>query len=145
MTVPKEQWTRCLPWLESAVTRCGFYEMADIERMVEAGELVFWPGEHAAVLTEFISYPKGKVLNVFAGGGDTQEALDELLDRFEPELAQWAAANGCRWILGYGRPGWERTKLKQGYTRLWSVMRKELSTDGWKHENPTAEHQQQYN
>ena len=126
MTVPQEEWDRCKGWIETAIARTGFYGIEDIEREIEAGRMTFWPGAHGAAVTEFIAYPGGKALNVFAGGGAGNESLTEFIEVFEPCLSAWAKASDCRWIIGYGRPGWERVLNKRGYSTLWSVMRKEI-------------------
>lgn len=88
--------------------------------------MVFWPGQHGAAVTEFITYPNGKALNVFAGGGDSNASLQEFIETFEPSLVTWAKATDCRWIIGYGRPGWERVLKARGYSTIWSVMKKEM-------------------
>lgn len=126
MSVPKEDWERCKGWIESALAQTGFYEIEDIERQVNEGRMVFWPGRHGAAVTEFITYPNGKALNVFAGGGDSNASLQEFIEDFEPALCAWAKSTDCKWIIGYGRPGWERPLKSRGYSVMWSVMRKEI-------------------
>lgn len=126
MTIPLEDWLRCKGWIEAAVTRNGFYNIEDIEAALASGDMFFWPGEHAAAVTEFITYPNGKALNVFAGGGESNASLQEFIEKFEPSLAEWAKATDCRWIIGYGRPGWERILKKRGYQHMWSVMKKDI-------------------
>lgn len=124
--IPQEEWNRCSPWIDAALRRTGFYEIADIERELEAGNMTFWPGKKAAAITEFVTYPNGKALNVFAGGGENNESLDEFMEVFEPTLTNWAEINNCRWIMGYGRPGWVKPCLAAGYTHTWNVMTKEI-------------------
>lgn len=126
MTDAQEHWARCKNWIASALTRTGFYDIEDIERAIDVGDMVFWPGEHGAAVTEFITYPNGKALNVFAGGGDSNASLQEFIDVFEPSLSAWAEASDCRWIIGYGRPGWERVLKQRGYSTIWSVMKKDI-------------------
>lgn len=89
--------------------------------------MTFWAGRHAAAVTEFITYPNGKALNVFAGGGDENESLKEFLEVFEPSFRAWAKASDCRWVIGYGRPGWDRVMKRLGYGTLWTVMCKEIA------------------
>lgn len=82
----------------------------------------FWPAEKCAAVTEFLEFPTGKVLNVFAGGGD----LIELTKHLEPCFLTWAKVAGCKQIIGYGRPGWERVCKRMGYKHLWTVMAKDV-------------------
>jgi hypothetical protein len=125
LTTP-DDWIRCKAWVEEAVKRSAFYNLDYVEAECAAGRMVFWAGKHCAALTNFIDYPNGKALNVFAGGGDSHEALDEFVTRVEPDLVVWAKASGCRWIIGHGRPGWERVCKKMGYRHAWTVMSKEI-------------------
>lgn len=106
--------------------RTPFYDIEDVEARVEAGEFTFWPGKNAAAITEFITYPNGKALNVFAGGGESNACLVEFLEEFEPAMCEWAKANECRWVLGFGRPGWEPLLKPHGYSVMWHVLAKEI-------------------
>ena len=125
-----EDWARCRSWIENALTLCGMYDIEDVERAIEEGRMHFWPGEHCAAVTEIILYPNGKALNVFAGGGETDGgALAELTQKMEPAFLAWARTNDCRWILGFGRKGWERVCAKMGYRHLWSVMAKDVTME----------------
>lgn len=124
MTEAQEQWARCRPWLKDAVEKCGLYSIEDIEREIEAGQMQFWPGKHCAAVTEFITYPKGKVLNVFAGGGVKGKALKELRE-MEKSFVIWAKASECKWIFGYGRhEAWKPICTNMGYRHMWTVMTK---------------------
>lgn len=114
------------PWIKNAIDRTGFYDISDVERGINEGSYFLWPGEKAAAITEVITYPNGKALNVFAGGGDSNESLAEFMDVFEPELTRFAELKNCRWIMGYGRAGWEKPCIKAGYKKVWTVMTKEL-------------------
>lgn len=126
MTDIHSEWARCRDWIKAALVRTNFYDIEDIEGAISAGQMIFWPGKHGAAVTEFITYPNGKALNVFAGGGDHNASLQEFIDVFEPSLAAWAKASDCRWIIGYGRPGWDRILKKRGYSTMWSVMKKDI-------------------
>lgn len=123
---PLVDWERCRSWLKTAIDRTGFYDISDVERGINEGHYTFWPGDNAAAITEIITYPNGKALNVFAGGGDNHASLAEFMQVFEPALVKWAEVNSCRWIMGYGRPGWEKPCGYAGYKKVWTVMTKEL-------------------
>lgn len=124
---PLEEWTRCRDWIKAAVEPTGLYLIEDIEKAIEAGEMTFWPGKHAAAVTEFITYPCCKVLNVFAGGGDPGLALKELTGFFEPCFVTWAKAADCKKIMGFGiSEAWRPICEGMGYAHVWTVMSKEI-------------------
>lgn len=126
MTPAQAEWARCRGWIEAAAATSDFYTLEYIEEGIASGRMTFWPGEHGAVVTEFLEYPKGRALNVFAGGGDNQKALREFLYSFDPRLSAWAGANSCRWIMVTGRAGWQRVGNALGYKPAWNVIAKEL-------------------
>lgn len=127
MTPAQAEWARCRKWIEAAAATSDFYTLEYVEEGISSGRMTFWPGEHGAVVTEFLEYPKGKALNVFAGGGDDTKALREFLYVFDPRLVQWAKVFGCRWITVTGREGWARVGKPLGYKPAWNVISKELT------------------
>lgn len=127
MTPAQEEWARCKHWIAAALERVPFYNIEYIEREVEEHRMVFWPGLHGAAITEFIEYPNGRALNVFAGGGDSGTALREFVETIEPALVTWAKVSSCKWIIGSGRHGWEPTCKQMGYRPVCIAMVKEVS------------------
>lgn len=127
LTVPADEWARCRGWIKDETEANGFYTIEWIEQELASERLTFWPSEHGAVLTEFLSYPNGKALNIFAACGVPNGSLRELLDTVEPCLVTWAKLAGCRWILGFGRPGFQRTCKHMGYAPKYIVIVKDLA------------------
>jgi len=124
---PAEEWVRCKPWLEPMVESSGFYDMAYIEGEITAGRMHFWPCANSAAITEFLTFPLAKVLNVFAVGGRKGPALRELTKELEPHLVAWGKANGCSKIIGYGiKPQWRPVCEGMNYSHLWTVMVKDI-------------------
>lgn len=122
MTQAQTEWARCSGWLSKSLQRSGgFYKIEDCARMVESGQLQFWPMKNSAVLTEIIFYPNGKSMNAFVSGGNLSELRD-----FERALTAYARELGCRWIMGQGRRGWVRATAAHGYRELGSVLIKEI-------------------
>ena len=122
-----EDWGRCREWIVAALANDGFYTIEYLERGIADGSMHFWAGKDCAAVTEFIDYPKCKVLNVFAGGGKRGIALRELTREMEPALLAWAKANGATRIIGFGSyPGWQRVCERMGYRHLWTVMQKDI-------------------
>ncbi len=123
----QEEWARCRAWIQAAVEPTGLYEIGDIEKAIAKGEMHFWPGRYCAAVTEFVTYPECKVLNIFAGGGDKGPALKELTRELEPALVRWARASGCRKVMAFGiKPGWAPVGKKLGYRHIWTVMTKDV-------------------
>lgn len=63
----------------------------------------------AALITDIIDIPQdGGMLRVcevpYIGGTE----MPKWINRAEKLIAAWARHNGCRAIVGYGRPGWQR-------------------------------------
>ena len=128
LTDAQAEWARCRDWIAAALDRDGFYGIDDIERGIAEGEMTFWPGRDCAVVSEFITYPKMRVLNVLAGGGVRGRALRELTQEMEPALVQWARAGGASKIIGFGSyEGWQPVCARMGYRHLWTVMQKDIT------------------
>ena len=112
-------WERCRPWIEAALEYShGVYEIEDVEAEIGKGEAVFWPGEAAAAVTQFIETRKGKFLLFWLAGGDLPE-----LRRMHDAIRRWGIEQGCSRSLIIGRPGWARVL---GYEPAWTTMTKEL-------------------
>lgn len=127
MTPAQAEWARCRNWIVAAVATNDFYNIEYIEDGIEAGRMEFHPGEFGAVVIEYLKYPNGLALNVFAGGGETHKALREFVEVFDPRLCLKASASGCRWITVTGREGWQRVGKSLGYKPAWIVIAKELT------------------
>lgn len=123
----QEDWARCRDWIKAAVEPTGLYLIQDIEEAIASGEMHFWPGKHCAAVTEFVTYPNCKVLNVFAGGGVKGKALRELTKEMEPAFVRWAKASDCKKIMGFGiNAMWRPICEGLGYSHQWTVMSKDI-------------------
>lgn len=121
------EWARCRPWIEAALeNQHGTYLVEDVEAEIAAGRAVFWPGRRAAVVTEFIEYPRRRALNFWLLGGDGRE----LVKHMRPAIEAWGAANGCDLFLGFGshdRPSWGRALTRFGYAPGWNAYVKDIA------------------
>ncbi|HYH17888.1 MAG TPA: hypothetical protein VD995_04660 [Azospirillum sp.] len=109
------EWARCQPWLAAALARGGgTHTVDDVLNAVLAGRMQFWPGERSVLVTEIVTYPRLKAVRVFAGGGEANAALGEML-ALERHVADFGRANGCQRIEGFGREGWARALRRLGY------------------------------
>lgn len=120
------EWDRCAPWIQQALDEFGgsqFYVLEDIRNYILEGEAVFWPGEHSAVVTQFVEFPRAKGLNFWLAGGERDgRGLDEL-KRMHDNICAWGKLNGCTLSYITGRPGWARAL---GYKPAWTSMSMEL-------------------
>jgi hypothetical protein len=100
----------------------GTHKIEDIAEGLRTNRFQFWPGVNSAVVTEIIVYPQLKDLHYFLAGGD----LDEL-KMMRPLIESWGKSIGCTRVSLAGRPGWQKTFLKdEGYEPKWFILSKEL-------------------
>jgi hypothetical protein len=113
---------RCWPWLEAALKVAGnTHGKEDLWAGIERGEYAFWPGHRSAIVTEFYTSPRAKVVNFWLCGGD----LKELLVMW-PHIEAWAKDNGCVAAIGAGRAAWGRVMRRFGYRPVHTTFEREL-------------------
>lgn len=124
MTEWMAQFKRCSAWIGAALQSAGdTHSVEDVMLLVAGGDYQFWPGQHSAVVTTVIEYPRLKELFFWLAGGD----LDEL-QQMHRDIEAWGREQGCTRATLAGRPGWARTFLRdQGYAPRWVALSKELS------------------
>lgn len=116
-------WARCATWLDDALAHAGrSHTLADVERMLAAGEAQLWAGEAAAMVTLVEDEPCERRLLIWLAGGD----LSELVHSLRPAAEVWARGQGCARVLIIGRAGWERALAPEGYAPLARIIAKEL-------------------
>lgn len=105
-----DHWPQVEAHLRRATERTGCYEPIDLLKMAFAGEVGIWlcegrTGIDAAFVTWIKQYPRRRVLEIAAGGGNNMkdwiEPLKAALDRHAREM-------GCDHIASTARPGWLR-------------------------------------
>jgi len=93
------------------------YEPADIPALCAQGLMQLWTvddaeaGTVAAAVTQIVQYPRRKVLEIVAIGGDGSARWGEELHR---ALVAFAREHGCSHVRAYTRPGGAR-RLKRRY------------------------------
>ena len=98
-------WEFAKPHIEAALAYSkGTHTLDDVAIMVGAGMLSLVVGRGCAMLTEVQNYPRIRVLNVFAAGGDLAGLLE-----LENGLLNLAKEKGCQRVTETGRKGWLRT------------------------------------
>ena len=114
------EWDRCKPWIEEALKYQDSYTIDHVEDKISKGLFHLWAGKESALVTEFVIFPKHKVLNLLFCGGDYNE-LTEML----PSIEAFAKAAECKRLYGGGRKGWSK-KLKHLGFEEEHMIRKEL-------------------
>lgn len=116
----REEFERCAPWLQAALDHNGGeLTIEDVWQAILEGELTFWPGKNCAIVLQFVTYPRKKVMNWYLAGGDLEE-----LREMEKFGTQWARENGIDAVVIYGRRGW--LKRLDGYRETGTIMEKDL-------------------
>lgn len=101
----------------------GSHTFEDIQALVEAGSLQYWPGVRSVIITEIIQAPQQRLLNFFLAGGEMAE-----LEAMYPLVEQWGREKGCNVATMSGRKGWERSFLtrREGWEPKLVVFEKSL-------------------
>ena len=118
-----EQLHRARQYIEDALKYSeGTHTFNDIAAGVLTNRYQLWPNKNSAVVTEIVVYPQLKDLHYFLAGGN----LDEL-KQMRPVIESGGKSVGCSRVSLAGRPGWEKTFLKdEGYEPKLFILAKEL-------------------
>jgi hypothetical protein len=116
------EWARCAPWLQAALDRSADgYSIGDALAEVMAGRATFWPGPHAAMVTEKWNGPHGAEANVWIAGGSLRALLG-----MAPLVEARLKDTGHVAVSIIGRPGWARALKAIGYAQQGGELRKAL-------------------
>lgn len=117
-----EQFQARRKYIEDALEYAkGTHTLADIWDGVVRGDLMFWPGDKSAIITEIQIYPQRKVMHIFLAGGELSELLE-----MEKSVEAFAHSIGCNSISISGRRGWVRIFKEQGWDEVCTTLAKEL-------------------
>lgn len=118
-----EQLERCRKWIEAALEYSGkTHNYGDIVDGCKSGKMQLWPTPKGCLITEIISYPRRKVLNIFLGGGELPQLLE-----MNKDVVTWAKAQGCTALTMQGRRGWAKPLEQFGAKMLHVSYMKELA------------------
>lgn len=114
-----KEWDRCQKYIEDALEYGhGGFDISDVFERVAQGKFLLWTRQNSAAVTEIVSYPRKRVVNVALAGGN----LDELED-MAPAIYEWAKSIGINSIFVSGRKGWKRTFLsKWGFRPKYYIL-----------------------
>lgn len=120
-----DEWHWVEPLLAKAVDRMDSgMSIEDILTRIQTRHMQLWvvPEEMAAVTT-IQNHPQFRVCIIAYMGG---EGMKEWLGEFLEVVGDWASQNGCKYLEGWGRPGWEKATKEFGFEKALTVMRKTL-------------------
>ena len=115
LRVMPENVTHLWPQLEQLfvdpIAQTDTHTLDDLRRMLMAMQSQLWvqlieKRVVAAVVTEFVNYPKGLTLRVWLAGAIPERPMDKRA--FVEVLDRWRLSNGCRDFELIGRHGWVR-------------------------------------
>ena len=119
-------WEEVYPLLEKAqVYAAGELDTQDFFKMIENGDMQLWIAEDdngifAMMLTEFVKYPRKKVMRIVSIGG---EGMNRWM-RYFPALEAAALSVGCTGFEIFGRKGW--LKILKDWKCSYHVLTKDI-------------------
>jgi len=85
----------------------------DLVAGLDSGTFQMFADDDGVVVTEIRVAPQKRYLNIVLVAGEL-----ETLKNMQPRLVEFGRANGCEFILGSGRLGWEKVATP-GWKRRW--------------------------
>ena len=104
------EWDRCKHLIEKAIDYQDSYTINDVRDKIENGLALLWTGKNTAIVTEFVVFPKKKVLHILCIAGNYKE-VEEMYKSIEDH----ARTIGINKITGSGRKGWLRKVKHLGF------------------------------
>ncbi|MDA8788855.1 hypothetical protein N9M91_02145 [Porticoccaceae bacterium] len=115
-----EELIRCKPWIEAALEYSGgTHNFDDVAAGVMSGQMQLWPAPEGMIVTEIVTYPRKRVLNIFLASGELNQILD-----FHTNVQDWAENQGCSAFTMSGRRGWVKALKNHGWQESFTTMAK---------------------
>lgn len=121
-------WPLVVSLLDPALAIAGTHEIGDVRKSIMGGQAQLWvqwtkdKGVDAAVVTEFVNYPKGLWFRLWLSGAQKQAKI--MWDKFFDILYEFADKNDCVGLEDCGRSGWERHIPQGKKTRNIAMLRR---------------------
>jgi len=116
--IPSGKVTKVWPEIYPLLDKCHRYSNGELEtqdflNMIVEGNMHLWVAVEdgvmiAAVVSEFVIYPRKKIMRIVSLGG---KGVDRWLEKLYAVIEATALSVGCTGLEAWGRKGWER-KLK---------------------------------
>jgi hypothetical protein len=93
----------------------------DVRDMILAGTAQIWPAPRGCAVSEVITYPRKRVLNVWLAAGE----MDQIIDMIDSAIA-WGKSQGCDAMTLSGRVGWQKVLAKHGFKPTMMTLERAL-------------------
>lgn len=89
------------------------HTVSDVVEALQEGKMqAFW-SDSAAVITQIVTHPRKKELNVFLAFGDLEEVM-----AMQPQVADFGRQHGCSFMVMSGRLGWKKVLPEHGWSQV---------------------------
>lgn len=140
-----QMWPSILAYVQRAMEHHPFMEAQDVLDLLLGGSVQLFIASEEKKVTGFaaievINYPRRKVANVLAAGGE-HGFLSVVVREVLPELISWAKEQGADTFALTGRPGWVRALKAKGFLSAAHVtMWADLNVEGrrWRRQSTAA-------
>lgn len=128
----EQVWPMIKPYVKGLVERLTpKLDAEDLITNIVGGKWQLWlawvPEDRqviALMITELEQYKNGeKSCHMVIATGDHREQWQDLALK---EIEKWALAEGCTYLSGWCRPGWESVTRQHGYKRTHVMIEKKL-------------------
>jgi hypothetical protein len=92
-------------------------DASDIWTAVEEGRMQSWTKNDSLVVTEILTYPKGRALNVILAVG----SLDDVMS-LQPQIRDFGRDHGASVMRMQGREGWAAVLPAYGWKKVPQVI-----------------------
>ena len=104
-------WPQVEPLVAQGLRGAPTHDAEDVRKMLYTGSCQLWvqcdiPVVEAAVISEFVAYPKGVWFRVWIAAAKPDPGMDT--DEFLEKLTSFARQNNCAGFEAIGRHGWAR-------------------------------------
>jgi hypothetical protein len=115
-----ELWNNVEPYIDAAIHEYSLLTIEDLKRGCESGEYGLWVHLEGAAVTILDHFPKGRVLQLAAIGGNKNsvDLIEEVIETFAKEI-------GCIEVIAVGRKGW--IKRRPDYEFAGVLYRKKVN------------------
>jgi hypothetical protein len=98
------------------------HSVEDVVQLVREGRAQFWSGGDGSILSEVLTLPRAKVINLWVLSGNLPDII-----ALEPTVCNWGRDQGCTIATASGRKGWGRVGAPLGWMPWHWTFRKELT------------------
>jgi len=119
-------WHTLAPKLKKAFDRVDYpFSLDEVLEKITSTDMQLWMTHDArmAWVTRILVFPRYKVFEVVAGGG---EGMEDWLEDSDRLFTAFASHHGCKYVEVQGRKGWEKVATPLGYGFGWVTLRKEV-------------------